>query len=504
MDMRLNAAHPLRFQKIFRSIPTGQHIFLYLRKYENYMLKKLRIAVAAFFFIFVTLLFLDFTGTVHAWFGWMARIQFLPAVLAANFAVVAVLVAITLLFGRIYCSVICPLGILQDIVSFFSGKRKGKHLRFGYRKENRILRYAVLTVFVALMLLGLNSIAALIAPYSAFGRIASVATGTPVSIAVAVATFLVVAGLAWWKGRMWCNTVCPVGTVLGFFSRFSLFRPVIDTEKCVGCSKCARKCKASCIDDSRHRIDYSRCVVCMDCISNCSVGAVRYSLRRKSVESASPESCDAPSDKGRRAALSIIGTVAAGTALKAQERKGDGGLAVIEKRAVPPREVKPTPAGSKGVDHFSDRCISCQLCVSSCPNHVLSPSSSLSHFLQPEMSFENGYCRPECTVCSEVCPAGAITKISEEEKSSIQIGHAVWLAENCVVITDDVDCGNCARHCPSGAITMVPSVPGNEKSRKVPSLNPEKCIGCGACEHLCPARPFGAIYVEGHLVHKEI
>ncbi|MBQ0086946.1 MAG: 4Fe-4S binding protein [Bacteroidales bacterium] len=469
------------------------------------MLRKLRITLAAISFALILLLFAVPDGASGEWFGWMADIQFLPAVLAANFVIVTALIIVTLLFGRVYCSVICPLGVMQDIISFFSGKRRGKALRFGYRK-GPVLRYGLLILFVVLMVLGLNSIAVLIAPYSAFGRIASIATGTPASIVVALVTFLVVAGLAWWKGRLWCNSICPVGTVLGFFSRFSLFRPVIDTEKCIGCSKCAKKCKASCINDREHSIDYSRCVACMDCISNCSVGAIRYTLRGKSgcCAAKTEASCDAPADNGRRAALSTIGMVAAGSAIRAQERKGDGGLAVIEKRAVPPREVKPVPAGSKGVEHFSDKCVSCQLCVKSCPNRVLRPSSSLENFLQPEMSFENGYCRPECTVCSEVCPAGAITQISEEEKSSIQIGHAVWIAANCVVLTDDVNCGNCARHCPSGAITMVPVNPEDEKSRMVPSVDTEKCIGCGACEHLCPARPFGAIYVEGHLVHKEI
>ncbi len=469
------------------------------------MLKKLRIALAAISFTFITLLFLDFTGTLQPWLGWMADIQLLPAVLAANFVVVAALVVVTLLFGRVYCSVICPLGVMQDIISFFSGKRKGKGLRFGYRK-GLVLRYGVLVLFVAIMLLGFTSLAALIDPYGAFGRIVSIAAGTSASIAVALVTLFVVAGLAWWKGRIWCNSVCPVGTVLGFFSRFSLFRPVIDTGKCIGCSKCAKKCKASCINDKEHSIDYSRCVACMDCISNCSTGAIRYTLRGKSGREAveTGANCDAPADKGRRAALSIIGMASAGSVIKAQKKKGDGGLAVIEKREVPPRQVKPTPAGSKSVEHFFDKCIACQLCVSSCPNRVLSPSSSLGNFLQPEISFENGYCRPECTVCGEVCPTGAITKISEEEKSSIQIGHAVWIAENCVVLTDDVNCGNCARHCPSGAITMVPVNPEDKNSRMIPSVDTEKCIGCGACEHLCPARPFGAIYVEGHLVHKEL
>ena len=98
----------------------------------------------------------------------------------------------------------------------------------------------------------------------------------------------------------------------------------------------------------------------------------------------------------------------------------------------------------------------------------------------------------------------AILPISVADKSSIQIGHAVWVKENCVPVTDGVECGNCARHCPAGAILMVPSVAGDDSSPKIPVVNTERCIGCGACENLCPSRPFSAIYVEGHERHRVI
>jgi len=124
--------------------------------------------------------------------------------------------------------------------------------------------------------------------------------------------------------------------------------------------------------------------------------------------------------------------------------------------------------------------------------------------MQPEMSYEKGACRPECTRCSQLCPSGAIKPITREEKSSLQIGHAVWISKNCIVNTDKVSCGNCARHCPNGAIQMIKRDANKPDSPLIPVVNTERCIGCGTCEYVCPARPFSAIYVEGHEVHRKI
>ena len=121
-----------------------------------------RRALAVLFFIGITLLFLDFTGTIHAWLGWMAKIQFLPALLALNVGVVVALVLLTLLFGRVYCSIICPLGVMQDIVSWVSGKRKKKHYRFSYSPEKKWLRYGVLGLFIVAMITGIGSFVALL------------------------------------------------------------------------------------------------------------------------------------------------------------------------------------------------------------------------------------------------------------------------------------------------------------------------------------------------------
>lgn len=484
------------------------------------MYRKFRILVLLAAFA----LFLDFTGTVHAYLGFLAKIQFLPAMLAVNVAVIAVLVLLTLIFGRVYCSVICPLGIFQDVISHFSGMRKGKRWRFGYVRGVPWLRYLMLAVLVASIVAGAGSITALLDPYASFGRIVSnlfapiykwgnnllayfaeragsyAFYDTDVYIAsipafvIAAVMLVIIAVLAWRGGRTYCNSFCPVGTLLGLLSRFSLMRPVIDSGKCVGCKLCARGCKSSCIDIDNKKIDYSRCVVCLDCIDNCRHGAVSYRSRFRKRTAGE-------TDAGRRNFMAVAAMAATSAVLKGQEMKVDGGLAAVEKKQVPHRDNPLVPAGSWSVASFSDKCVGCQLCVSVCPNKVLRPSVALDRLMQPEMSYEKGFCRPECTKCSEVCPAGAITPVTRAEKSSIRIGKATLLYDNCIAYSDNVSCGNCSRHCPAHAIHMVMRSQGSGRTVKIPVVNTEKCIGCGACEYVCPARPLSAIYVEGYDRH---
>ena len=314
---------------------------------------------------------------------------------------------------------------------------------------------------------------------------------------IALVTLVVLIVLAWRGGRTYCNTICPVGTVLGVLSRFSWLAPVIDTEKCNACGLCARNCKASCIDSKNHKIDYSRCVACMDCIEKCNKGAISYRPRKKQAKAAPVV------DESRRSALTATAILATTSLLKAQDKKRDGGLAVIEDKVVPERKTRLVPPGALSIKNFEQHCTACQLCVSVCPNDVLRPSTGLLTLMQPEMGYENGYCRPECTKCSDVCPAGAIKPITREEKSSRQIGHAVWIKKNCIMHEDKVDCGKCQDACPTGAIQIVVNESCPNKCKNV-VVNTERCIGCGACEHLCPVRPLSAIYVEGHEVHREI
>ena len=490
------------------------------------MLRKIRTILAAVFFVLITLLFLDFTGTLHHWLSWVAKIQFLPAVMALNLVLVLTLIALTLIFGRIYCSIICPLGVFQDILARFHRKKN----KYSYSKEVRWLRYPVLVVFVIAGVAGIGSLFQLLAPYSSYGRIAtmifqplwklgnnllamvaehyesyafySVDTwmrSLPVLIIAAV-TLVALFILAWHGGRTYCNTICPVGTILSFFARFSWLKISFDEDKCRNCSLCSKNCKAACIDYKTHTVDYSRCVVCGNCIDNCKFGALKY----KAGKPVSKEKNNDAVDTSKRSFLLASVLVSSAALAQKKEKLMDGGLAEIEDKVAPKRQTPLTPPGSLSFDNLARRCTGCQLCISECPNQVLRPSSDLMHLMQPTMLYEHGYCRPECTRCSEVCPAGAIQKIDKPEKTSIQIGHAVWIKKNCVVLTDEVECGNCARHCPSGAIEMVQLDPNDDESPMVPAINEAACIGCGACEYVCPSRPFSAIYVEGHEVHRKI
>ncbi|MCR5351867.1 MAG: 4Fe-4S binding protein [Bacteroidales bacterium] len=494
------------------------------------MLRKIRIALAAVFFVGITLLFV---GIGHDWWGWMAKLQFLPSALALNLVVVAIILLANFLFGRVYCSTICPMGVFQDVVLWIrrtGGKwrqnaqtRRLKQLResgstekpkvkqylkrFDYVPEHKWVRYAVLVLSVVSIFASGQMLIALVAPYSAYGRVVRSLVGAasgsvvPALLITGLVTLVVIVCCAWLWGREYCNTICPVGTTLSLVSRFSLFRPTIDTSKCTSCSRCSRGCKASCIDIKNHKIDYSRCVTCFDCIDNCQDGALKYrfvGFGKKEVpqnDKGTPQ--EDKTDGGRRAFLAT--TVLAGTALAAQAQDHmHGGFAEVVPKQNPQRGTRLVPFGAQSVKSFYDHCTACQLCVSACPNGVLRPSTDLSHFLQPEMGYENGYCRPECTACSQVCPAGAILPVLPEQKQTIQIGLAHVNFELCLAAKGEASCGNCAYHCPTGAIRMVEQ---EGCAFKVPTVAESHCIGCGACENLCPSRPISAITVRGYSIH---
>ncbi|MBF0252371.1 MAG: 4Fe-4S binding protein [Candidatus Omnitrophica bacterium] len=497
------------------------------------MYTKLRIIIAAICFALITFLFLDFTGVVHTWFGWLAKMQFFPAVIASNIMIGGIIVCLTLLFGRVYCSTLCPLGVFQDMISWIAGKKTKN--RFSYTSSINPLRYSILVVFVVAIAMGSSLLIALLEPYSAYGRIVSslfapiymwgnnvlayfaermnsyafysvdVWMKSSITFIIAFLTFTVLVVLAWKKGRLYCNTICPLGTVLGVLSKYSLFKFHINEGECTHCGLCEKNCKASCINAGAGTIDHSRCVSCFNCIDTCPQGGLQYKIfrtKKNSVETVKEELDEKRS--ARRKFLTISAIFGIAFARKAYAKDFDGGLAILKAKKKPERLTPIVPPGSLSIKNLRKHCTACQLCISVCPNNILYPSSDMASLMQPFMSYERGYCRPECTKCSEVCPTGAIHKISSADKSAIQIGHAVWKKDLCIVNRDKVSCDNCARHCPTGAILMAPQSSADPLSLKIPMIDESRCIGCGACENLCPARPYSAIYVEGHERHKTV
>lgn len=488
------------------------------------MLRKLRIILAVLFFAGITLLL---AGIGQQWWGWMAKLQFLPSCLAGNFIVIGGIVVLTLLFGRIYCSVICPFGVFQDFVIWLrrqvgltankinvkrkikaaQARKEGKDVdpvstikpevkHFTYNKERKVSRYIVLTLTAVAIFTGIQLLVALIEPYSAYGRMVHTIVGlcggatVPTALAiVAAATFVIMAVSAWLWGRAWCSNICPVGTLLGLIGRCSLFKIRIDESKCAACGRCGRGCKTSCIDMDAHKVDYTRCIDCFDCIGRCKEVAISFGIKSRNKTKSDEKKED---DSGRRAFIATTALMlGAGSIAKAQEKRKDGGLAEVEDKQIPERWGRLVPPGAKSVEDFYSKCTACQLCISNCPNGVLRPSTDLKHLLQPEMGYEKGFCRPECTVCGDVCPAGAIRPVSKEEKLSIHIGFAEVNDGLCI------GCGKCSTICPTGAILMV-----NEDGKKLATVVDTQCIGCGKCEFLCPVRPISAITVNGLEEHR--
>ena len=360
------------------------------------MLRRIRTILALVVFVLITLLFLDVTGTLHRYFGWLASIQFWPALLALHVGVVALLVVLTLVFGRIYCSVICPLGVMQDVISRLHGIRKKN--RFSYSKEKRWLRYGVLVVFVASALAGVNAVVSLLAPYSSYGRIASslmkpvYEAGNNVlaaiaehfdsyafysvdvwmrslpTLIVASVTLVVIAVLAWRGGRTYCNTVCPVGTILSFLARFSWLKVRIDGSKCVNCGLCTKNCKASAIDFKNHKIDYSRCVVCGDCIDKCNKGAIRlsHSLPRRDEQRQASQSSPTGGVEGAGRRSFLLGLAVASTAARGSLRSR---LPALCRRSTSPSTARPASSAFQLVPTVC--CVHRPVCQRSCSQRCL-------------------------------------------------------------------------------------------------------------------------------------
>lgn len=272
------------------------------------LLKISRIVVSLFIFVALTLLLVCSAAKGYGVAGILGRWQFIPAALAFNMGVFCFWLLLTLMFGRVYCSSICPLGTLQDIIARIAMWLRPSHKRlYRYAAPLNALRYLVLTASVVVLMGGIPAAIAVIDPYSAYAGmidnlVAPVAgwcarlVGTNdagwcviaakagvTGILLSAMMLAVVVIFAAVTGRRFCNTLCPVGATLSLISRHSVFHIDIDTDKCIQCHRCEHACKAHCIDLRDHVVDSSRCINCFDCLPVCPNDAISYTSRRKQL-----------------------------------------------------------------------------------------------------------------------------------------------------------------------------------------------------------------------------
>lgn len=525
-------------------------------KRPNY-LKGLRVFLSILIFVPILLYFVDFAGKLPDGISKLLHLQLLPAILGGMFGIVAVLLVLTLLFGRIYCSVLCPAGVLQDIINriFCIGrkKKKGKR-RFQFHKPMNWVRYTLLAFVVVFGAFGFFGLCLLLDPYSNFGRIAAnlfrpvvmwgnnllanllmtvdnyslyhvtVNTVNLSGLISGIVALLVFIVLVVFRGRLFCNTLCPVGALLSLVSRYSFFRISFDKEACTHCGNCEHTCKAEAINAKELTIDTSRCVDCFNCVSSCSKGGLQYRFKpffkkdqpQKEVVSTSKHQVvvaeNIPSANSRRTFLATSATVAVtlpvvsviADEVKKCQGKGNCGHEgnCNQGGDMKGKKWSPiTPPGSHNLERFKDKCTGCHICVVKCPSQVLRPAGleyGFDYLLKPRLAYINSYCNYECTVCADVCPAHAIEPITVEEKKTTQVGIATFFINHCIVKTEGTDCGACSEHCPTQAVHMIPY----EGTLTIPKVEADLCIGCGGCESICPVRPTRAILIKANEVHQ--
>jgi len=494
------------------------------------VLRRIRIVFSTLFFIFFFLVFVDFKSLIPAnYINSLLFLQFIPSVLkfydlktlaAGGFLVVLLL---TLLSGRTYCSFLCPLGIGQDLFSRIGGRIRRKFRRYGFKKPFTILRYSLLGITLIVTLVWGVYMITLLDPYSIFGRFMTCfakpvvivinnflagilgkfdiyalsnvpVKGFPLIVYSIPAVFFILIGLlSLTKGRLYCNMICPVGTFLGLLSKISLFRIKFDETSCTRCGRCSMRCKSSCIDFLKHDVDITRCVSCFNCIHICQDKAISFGIvkfKKKVHET----------DEGKRKILigSILLLLGLSRVSNGQDKttpKPKKDSTVKENKTCPV-----CPPGGIGIEVFNKDCIACSLCINVCPNGVLQPAFKqygIAGIMQPVMDYHMSFCTYNCTKCTEICPTNALHPLVLEAKKLTQLGKAKFIKDNCIVKTEKTACGACSESCPTKAVHMIPY----EGNLVIPEVTEDICIGCGHCEFACPTVPYKAIYVDGNTVH---
>ncbi|MCL2146297.1 MAG: 4Fe-4S binding protein [Synergistaceae bacterium] len=474
----------------------------------------IRRIVSCFALIFITLGFFGITNSVFLELSGLQFGQFFLEMSARTVVLCFLILLATSIYGRLYCSVLCPLGIFQDLAGAVSKLVIRK--KYSFHRRFKLFHYLIFSLMIVLFILGIPSLMSVLDPYSIYIRGASrlldnitgavADTIAPVlnkfnvyftyssgdidflPVFILIAIFFT----AFFRGRLFCNTICPVGMIFGCVSKAPAFRPAFNGN-CVSCGKCEAVCKAECIGVSDKYIDLGRCVMCGNCAAVCPVAAMDFG--RKSIAY----------DHEKREIMKSFISIAIFSALPFLNNKE------LLKRIpimstfsgkIKGNDFPQIPAGAMSWARLIDKCAGCHACIKRCPSKVLKPAGvqyGIGGLPKPTLNFEKSFCQYDCVECGQACPFGAIMPISAEEKHKIQTGIARYNRALCVITTNQERCGACAEHCPTGALEMASEENGHEP---IPTINEKLCVGCGACESICPVIPQRAITVEPLPIHQ--
>lgn len=385
-----------------------------------------------------------------------------------TFTIILSMFLLTFIFGRFYCSIACPFGLLQDFIGFICKRKTGKTQNL-YKT-----RYFITSVVFGLLISGSIIGLKILDPYTNFSLIISnfLKTNPGISMIHAILALIVILAFVIFKNRIFCTTICPIGTLLGLCSKYGVFKLQINSDNCAKCNICEKECPTGCIDSGV--IDNERCTRCLRCLDKCSKNAIKFkntTFTKKDNAICEEKRINTTDNFNPSRRKFILGCAFLGVALASAK----AGLFFAKKSLSNLKKNPICPPGAESYEKFASKCTSCNLCVTNCKGNVLKSADSEHDTVH--LDYNSGKCEHDCHRCSEICPNGALKKISLEEKQHCKIGEAKINPTICM------KCGACVNECPTGAVTRR-----DGDFTNAPVINPKLCIGCGACEHVCSVK----------------
>ena len=431
----------------------------------------------------------------------------------------AIVLVLAVVFGRVWCSWVCPMGSLLDWVPSRKAKRDEKDIPSYWRQGKYFFLFIILVaaVFGSLTLVILDPITLLFRSITSAvlpvlelvirGMETLTYNITPLQPIVEwfdnlvrgwlltgqsfflpnlliLLLFAGVLAVNAVRSRFWCRYLCPLGGLLALFSRISRVRHTVDEAKCISCQCCARICHTGAIDSTKGFVaSAAECTSCMECVEACPTKAISFSMQPSIA-------AQQIYDPSRRRFLATLGVAAAGALLLRF-------IPVV--RGIQQRLIRPPGTTDQ---KLLSQCIRCGECVKVCPTKVIQPDVSaggLENTWTPALQMRQGYCDYSCNSCGQVCPTNAIPALSLEQKRQTVLGKAVIDRNRCIPWADGIECGVCEEVCPvpGKAITLSSGGGGGGRraNAKRPHEVPDLCIGCGICESQCPVAGEAAIRV---------